>query len=158
MDEAQCLCMQRQAVNGRCAGAVATVAADGALDVGQMHADLVLAAGVELQFQQCAVATGFECGISRHGLFPFFGIIGGIYFMSRIFGQITANNALWLLRNTLSHSHISTLKHHIIPIMLHCFFGFHAFGKEHQSGSVLVEPMHDKHLLAWVDAFHPLAQ
>ena len=124
----------------------------------EVDADLVFAAGVERELYQGVAVAGFERAVACHGELALVGIVGGIHFVTRVFGKIAADGAFALVEVAFDNGHICALEHHIVPVILHGGLGLLGLGKHHEAGGLLVETVHDKYFVARVDAFHVVAQ
>lgn len=79
MDEHERARMEGQAVDRGRLGAVTAVAAYGVAEIRHVDADLVLAAGLKLDFGEGESVGALEGAVARQRGLPLFGVVGGIY-------------------------------------------------------------------------------
>ena len=98
-----------------------------------MNPYLILTTGIKLDLKQCMSFAPLYNFIASHGKIAFFRIVSRIHLILRIFCKIAFYNTAILFYNTFNHGHISTVKHHIVPIMLHGVLGLLCFGHHHKA-------------------------
>ena len=111
-----------------------------------MHANLVLAARLELQFHERAhgVRVGLEQAPVGHGKAAAFHLHGAAlhHIGAGVVAKPTLHTAFALLGNALYHCHITAVKHAVVPPVLHLLLDVDALGIEHQARGATIEAMH----------------
>lgn len=141
-------------MNRRGLSSVFAVAGNRMAHIGHVHAYLVFTAGVEFNFKERLAAAALKHLVAGDRKLPFLGIFGRVHLVARVLYEIAFDRALILLYVAVNHAYILTVKHHVIPIMLHLHLCFLCLSEHHEAGGVLVKAMHDENFLPRVDPLH----
>ena len=105
VDEPQPTGVQHEALRGISLGAILRVASYGVTEGFHLRADLILAASLERELYQGAVARGLEDTIVRDGLLAMQGI-GAIDLHATVFSEEVPQRVLRWLWHTLDNGHV----------------------------------------------------
>lgn len=110
--------MERKTVDRGGTGTIAAVAGYGMAEIVHVHAYLVLAASLQFHLHKGVAIGAFERLIVCNGKFPLLGIVGGVYDILRVFGEVAAHFAGGGIEFALNHAYILATAHHIVPVVL----------------------------------------
>ena len=109
--------------------------------IGRMNTNLVLPARLQFVFHQRMLSSTGDCMEVCHSIFATIvhrRRIGKVCF---IVLQPTGNGAIIFLHLSADHSHISTIIHYLVPLMLQDLLCLNVLGIYHQSTGITVETM-----------------
>ena len=148
MGEAQFAGVQAEALGGIGHGTVGLVADDGVAHVGEVDADLMTAAGFELQFNERRVVAAFEHLEMGDGLA---GVVIGrdaADTEGKLLVHMAAQGAGIAFHDAFDYGEVGFVE--LVPVLLeHAFHGL-GLGKDYEAGGVSVEAVDDPDAVAGV--------
>lgn len=160
MDELQSAGVESEPVYGGCSSSVAAVAYDWMAEVFHVDSNLVLAARVEAQFNECVAVRAVENAVARDGELAV-GVDGpgsGVDFMLGVLVEVRADGSLVIFDISLDNRNVVAFENHVVPVVLHGLFGLLVLGEHHQTRGVAVETVDDEDFVPWIAPFDVVAQ
>jgi len=139
--------MEGEPFRHKIAGPVFPVPGDGMALFREVHPDLMLAAGEEMNFHQAETLALLQNFVGRTGELTFSGVRGRVDLQGFILGQIGGDYPLFVRQFAMDDGQVVLFG--LRPILLQEFFSLFAFGKNQDPGGVLIEAM---------DHIHPVAR
>lgn len=134
--------VEGDAVVGFVGGTVFFVADDGVSGFGEVNADLVFAAGNEIDFEQAEGGAFFDHTVGGVGEFSFFGVGGGIDDLGAVFGEVAGEDAGGFIEVAVNDGEVFFFG--LVPLALEVMFGVFGFGEEQDAGDLAVEAVYDE--------------
>ena len=122
--------------------AVTLVADHRVANAGEMHADLVLAAGQKINFQQTKLFGPLEHSVSRVGELAFARVLRRVDTVRLVLRQIRRDGLGLLLTAAVDDGEILLLV--VLPLALQAKLRLFVLGENENSRSLAIEPVHDE--------------
>ena len=124
MDEAQGLCMEGHAVDGRTFCTVTPVTGYRMTEILHVDADLIFTSGVERDFHERIAVAAFKSLVAGYGQLSLFGILCGIDLVAGILCKIALDCTLCGIRTAFDYGKLFTREHHVVPVVLQTLLRF----------------------------------
>ena len=122
-----------------------------------VDADLILASGLQLHFQERIFLVCADLAVMGHGMLAAVVFRTGMNLHGFALGQPRGNRACILLDFALDQSGIDAFFDDFFPIILQLFFQLFGFCEQHDAGGIPVQAMHDEYPVCFVVFFDVLA-